>query len=215
MDVHVEQVQEDGPRAFDRIAWPVLTERLLLRPSQPEDADRLFDIRVQEPVSRWLTRWMTDREEWRTLHLEQKRLDTTVIVELDGVVIGDLMIRIEDAWAQTEVADRAKGVQAELGWVIDPAHAGRGYATEAVRAALRLSFRELGLRRVVAHCFADNTASWRLMERVGMRRETHTVRESLHRDLGWLDGYSYALLADEWEASEPAEDAGTAAGAAR
>ena len=36
------------------------------------------------------------------------------------------------------------------------------------------------------------------MERVGMRRELHTVRESLHRSGQWPDGMGYALLADEW-----------------
>ena len=70
--------------------------------------------------------------------------------------------------------------------------------TEAVRELLRACFEDLGVRRVVAHCFAANTGSWRLMERLHLRRETHTVRDSLHRDGEWLDGYSYALLADEW-----------------
>jgi len=56
----------------------------------------------------------------------------------------------------------------------------------------------LGLRRVTASCFAANEATWRMMERVGMRREVHTVRDSLHRSGAWLDGFGYALLADEW-----------------
>lgn len=51
---------------------------------------------------------------------------------------------------------------------------------------------------MTAHCFADNAASWHLMERVGMRRELRTVRDSLHRSGAWLDGMGYALLADEW-----------------
>ncbi len=51
---------------------------------------------------------------------------------------------------------------------------------------------------MTANCFAANDASWRLMERVGMRRELHTVRESLHRSGQWPDGMGYALLADEW-----------------
>jgi RimJ/RimL family protein N-acetyltransferase len=55
---------------------------------------------------------------------------------------------------------------------------------------------------VTANCFADNVASWRLMERVGMRRELHAVRESLHRSGKWLDGLGYALLADEWHQPE-------------
>ena len=105
-----------------------------------------------------------------------------------------------DGWAQAEVAEQAKQVQGELGWVLHPAHHGHGYATEALTEVLRLCFEVLGLRRVTAGCFAANEPSWRLMERLGMRRETHTVRESLHRTEGWLDGLEYALLAEEWRA---------------
>jgi RimJ/RimL family protein N-acetyltransferase len=99
---------------------------------------------------------------------------------------------------QLDVAEQARGAQAELGWVVAPTHSGRGYATEAVRELLRYSFDDLGVGRVVANCFLDNTASWPIMERVGMRREAHAVRESLHRSGAWLDTVTYALLADEW-----------------
>jgi len=108
------------------------------------------------------------------------------------------MLRRDDPWAQLEMTDQARGTQAELGWVLDPAHSGHGYATEAVRELLRHCFQDLGVRRVTANCFLDNDTSWRLMERVGMRRETHAVRESLHRPGHWLDTVAYALLADEW-----------------
>jgi len=125
-------------------------------------------------------------------------LAKTLIVELEGEVIGDLMLAVEDAWAQTEIAQQAQGALADLGWVLHPDHAGHGYATEAVRELIRLCFEDLGLRRVTANCFADNTASWRLMERVGMRRETYAVKESLHRSGEWLDTMGYGLLAEEW-----------------
>ena len=121
-----------------------------------------------------------------------------MIVELEGRIIGDFMLKIEDAWAQAEVADQARGQQAELGWVLDPAFTGHGYATEAARELLRVCFQDLGVRRVVAGCFADNDASWRLMERIGMRRESHTLRDGLHRSGQWLDGYTYGVLAEEW-----------------
>lgn len=91
-------------------------------------------------------------------------------------------------------------MQAELGWCLDPEYSGHGYAAEAVTALLRICFDDLGLRRVRAECFADNTASWRLMERLHFRRETHTVREALHHSGRWLDGFGYAMLADEWRA---------------
>jgi hypothetical protein len=90
-------------------------------------------------------------------------LPKTLVIEFDGEVIGDLMLAVSDAWAQAEVVEQAREVQAELGWAL-----------------------------------ADNEASWRLMERVGMRREQHAVAESLHRSGAWLDGLGYALLADEW-----------------
>jgi RimJ/RimL family protein N-acetyltransferase len=54
------------------------------------------------------------------------------------------------------------------------------------------------VRRVTANSFLDNEASWRLMERVGMRREVHAIRESLHRSGRWLDTVGYAILDEEW-----------------
>lgn len=115
--------------------------------------------------------------------------------------MGDLMVKVEDAWAQREVRDRGRGVQAELGWALAPAATGRGFATEAVREVIRTCFSDLGLRRLTANAFADNEASCRLAERVGMRRESYCVGESLHRDLGWVDSVGYALLASGWMGS--------------
>lgn len=183
-------------RVLDRA---LTTDRLRLRPATAEDTDATWGFRQLDSVNEWLGGCPPDLDGYRTLFTGPERLATTVIVELhDGTVIGDFMLRREDAWAQVDVADRAAGTQAELGWVLDPAHTGHGYATEAVRALIDFSFTDLGVRRVVANCFLDNDTSWRLMERVGMRREAHLVRESLHRSGAWLDTVAYALLADEW-----------------
>ena len=94
--------------------------------------------------------------------------------------------------------EQAAGTVAEIGYVFDPAYVGQDYATEAVREELRSCFEDIGVRRVIAQCFADNEPSWRLMERLGMRREQHTKKDSLHRNGEWLDGMMYALLAEEW-----------------
>lgn len=184
--------------SLSALAWPKRTERLVLRPALSTDAEATWRFRRLESVCRWLTVLPTSLESYRITFTDPARLATTLVVELDGRVIGDLMLRVEDAWAQREIADRARGTQAELGWVIDPEFAGKGYATEAVRALLRVSFEELGLRRVVAACFVDNESSWRLMERVGMRRELHAVGDALHRSGAWLDTYGCAMLASEW-----------------
>jgi RimJ/RimL family protein N-acetyltransferase len=185
----------------DDVDWPVRTQRLLLRPAALDDLDATWAMRQLDSVSRWLTRAPQSLEEYRTQFEDPESLAKSLVIELGGEVIGDLMVAVGDAWAQAEVTDQAKGVQADLGWVLHPDHGGRGFATEAVREVLRICFEDLGLRRVTAGCFAANEASRRLMERLGMRREVHAVRESLHRSGEWLDGYGYALLAEEWRGS--------------
>jgi RimJ/RimL family protein N-acetyltransferase len=192
--------------SVDHLRRPVRTRRLTLRAASPEDADVTWRYRSLPSVGEWLTELPTDIDAYRVRFTDPARLATTVILEHDGTLIGDFMLRVEDAWAQAEVADRARNGQAELGWVLDPAFTGRGYATEAVRELLRLCFEAFGVRRVVANCFLDNVASWRLMERVGMRRELHAVAESLHRDGRWLDTVGYAILADELVRPVPAPE---------
>jgi RimJ/RimL family protein N-acetyltransferase len=187
---------------LDTLEWPVRTRRLLLRRAGREDLDATWDFRRLAAVHDWLGAATTTYDAYRERYLREKRLADLLIVELDGRVIGDLMLKVQDGWAQEEVADRAKSVQGELGWAFDPAFGGKGYATEAVRALIGLCFGPLGLRRLHADCFLGNEPSWRLMERLGMRRELHSRKESLHRTKGWLDGLSYALLAEEWDAGQ-------------
>ncbi|HEY5784108.1 MAG TPA: GNAT family N-acetyltransferase [Microlunatus sp.] len=173
------------------------TARLTPRPATVGDLAETWQFRQLPAVSRWLTRAPATLMEYCIQFLEMDSLAKTVIIELDGQVIGDLMLQIEDGWGQAEAAERARGTQGELGWVLHPQHTGHGYASEAVDALLDLAFSDLKLRRVMASCFAENDASWRLMERVGMRREAYNFQDSLHRSGAWLDGLTYALLAEE------------------
>jgi len=197
----ISEVRTQHPvrSALDR---PLQTERLTLRPATADDADPTWRFRRLESVNEWLTGSPADLDGYRELFVTPARLATTLVIERGhdaaAPIIGDLMLRREDAWGQREVADQARDTQAELGWVLDPAHTGYGYATEAVRELLRHCFQDLGVRRVTANCFLDNESSWRLMERVGMRRELHAVGESLHRSGRWLDTVGYAILAEDW-----------------
>ena len=202
--LEVRGTEPAGPQATGRpvLGHPMHTARLTLRPATADDADPTWQYRHLDSVNEWLTGCPADIDAYRAQFADPPRLATTVVIQLGhhpaAPVIGDFMLRREDAWAQLEMADEARGAQAELGWVLDPAHTGHGYATEAVRELLRYCFDELGVRRVVANCFLANETSWRLMERLGMRRELHAVRESLHRSGQWLDAVGYALLAEEW-----------------
>lgn len=59
----------------------------------------------------------------------------------------------------------------EVGWRLAAEHWGQGYAYEAARAALHFGFAQLGLAQIVSFTTVSNRRSWRLMERLGMRRD--------------------------------------------
>lgn len=184
--------------AVPALAHPLRTGRLTLRPATTADADVAWACRRLETVGEWLTEMPTDLQAYRATFADPTRRAATVIVEHDGAVIGDFMLRLDAPWAQAEVHDQDRGRHAELGWVLDPAHAGHGCATEAVRALLGYCFDELGVHRVIATCFLADDTSRRLMEHLGMRREGHAVADSLHQSGQRLDTLTYALLATEW-----------------
>ena len=177
------------------VEWPVSTPRLTLRRATPEDADVVLSYRSAPSVAEWVG---PPPDDFHERFVAPERLDLLLVIEREGAVIGDLMVKIGDAWAAPSMKSQVEGVQAELGWSLRPEETGQGYATEAVEAAIRLCFDDLGLRRVTADCFAGNVPSYRLMERVGMRRETASVQDGLTPSGEWMGGYGYALLADEW-----------------
>jgi RimJ/RimL family protein N-acetyltransferase len=59
----------------------------------------------------------------------------------------------------------------EVGWRLAAEHWGKGYATEGARAALAHGFVTLGLARIVSMTVISNVRSWRVMERLGMKRD--------------------------------------------
>ncbi len=84
-----------------------------------------------------------------------------------------------------------------IGYSMDQDHTGRGYMTEAVRLAVRHAFQDLMLHRVEAVVHPSNTASIRLLEKVGFKREG-LARKSLKVQGRWLDHYYYAILEEDW-----------------
>jgi RimJ/RimL family protein N-acetyltransferase len=87
----------------------------------------------------------------------------------------------------------------ELGYQLYPAFWGRGLATEGARALIESAFGRLHLDRVVATTMADNAASWRVLEKCGMRR----VRTFYYPDADLMPGaehgdFVYELTRDDW-----------------
>lgn len=179
-------------------ALRIRTARISIRPAAIGDIETTWGYRRLPEVTEFLPRAPDTLPLYAEQFLASPRLERTLVIEHDGTLVGDLYLFVHDADGQAETSGDRAGRQAEIGWVLDPVYAGRGLATEAVEALLRLCFEDLGVHRVVASCYALNEASWRLMERVGMRRETRTLRSHLHRARGWSDLLGYALLDQEW-----------------
>jgi RimJ/RimL family protein N-acetyltransferase len=131
---------------------------------------------------------------WSRSTLEEEGQLVMLGVELAATsqLVGDVMLR----WTST------KNRSGEIGYVFDPAHQGRGYATEAVLAVLRLAFEELGLHRVIARIDARNGPSIALSERLGLRREAHLIENDWVRG-EWTDEVNFAMLENEWRLLQP------------
>jgi len=178
---------------------PLRTDRLLLRAFTAGDLAALTAYRSRPDVTRFLyhdpyddaaARAALDRLRRRTaLRAPGDGLNLAIVLPETGEVAGDVLL----IWTS---ADHRQG---EIGYVLHPDHAGRGYATEAARELLRLGFEGLGLHRIVGRLDARNTASARVLERLGMRREAH-LRENEFVKGEWTDELVYALLDREWRA---------------
>ena len=92
--------------------------------------------------------------------------------------------------------------EAEIGWILHRDYWKQGFGTEMGKRILEFGFSELGLHRITAHCDAENYGSYRVMERIGMRREGCFLEArpaNKYSDKKYGDEYSYAILKDEWE----------------
>jgi ribosomal-protein-alanine N-acetyltransferase len=93
--------------------------------------------------------------------------------------------------------------RAELGYWIGVPFWRRGYATEAARAVVEFGFANLGLHRIHAHYFAENTASGRVLEKIGMLREGR-LRNHFQKWNRFIDVENCGILAEEFQEAERA-----------
>jgi len=94
-------------------------------------------------------------------------------------------------------------INPEIGWIVHRDYWRQGFGSEIGRALLALCFDTLKLRRVIAACNDRNIGSYRVMERIGMRKEGQLVaaqpgNSALNYE--WCDTLLYAMLQDEWHA---------------
>lgn len=175
----------------------LLTERLVVRTFAPEDWRDLHEYLSQEEVVRFEPEEPQDEAHCREI-AEKWSAGTTfwaVCLRNEGKMIGHVY------FAQREPKEWQTW---EIGYVFNPQFHGSGYATEACRAVMQRAFDELGAHRIVAMCDPLNAPSWRLLERLHMRREGHFLKNGFFRRTpdgqpAWHDSFEYAILADEWK----------------
>jgi ribosomal-protein-alanine N-acetyltransferase len=90
----------------------------------------------------------------------------------------------------------------EIGYRLSAHVHRRGLGFAACTALATFLFRDVGVRKLVAYCAADNEPSWRLMAKLGMQREA-CLREHTFLDGAWRDELVYGLLAREWAPARP------------
>lgn len=86
----------------------------------------------------------------------------------------------------------------ELGYVLNENYQHRGYGSTASKAIIEYMFNN-GVHRIYAECAPQNTCSWKVMEKIGMKREAHFIKNvSFHKDKNgepiYWDTYVYAVL---------------------
>lgn len=174
----------------------ITTERLLLRPVGPADAEYLH-ARRNDPAAAELQAWELPYPLNRAEQLLEANArlggptnDEWYMIGIDagGEPIGDLAVHL--TW---------QGRSAEIGYTLASKHWGSGYAVEAVAALVEYLFDTLEVTRVSAMLHPDNVASAQVLERTGFLFEGHT-RSSYWVNDEVSDDFVYGMIRADWEA---------------
>ena len=171
------------------------TAHLMLRPFAPQDAAScLRNWAADEEIYRYLSAQPQTAEEVREwlssaddAYADPRTYYWAIEETRSGEVIGELFV--DDFGTSSRWC--------ELDWKVGTAFQGKGYATEAARAVLEYLIREVGFHRIEAKCCVENTASERVMQKLGMAKEG-VLRERFYgKDGRWHDLVEYSLLAHD------------------
>ena len=144
----------------------IKTRRLILRPMRLQDADVVFRSYASDPVATRYLAWTTHKRVVETRAFLRQAVRTWrdgteylwAMILRDGTLIGSIGIR-------------PGAIRAEIGYVVNRAYWGNGYTTEAARALVKWLQTQKNIYRIWATCDVDNTASARVLEKVGMTLE--------------------------------------------
>ena len=179
----------------------LITPRLILRDFEEDDWSALHAFRSDPDVARYMD-WEPETpartRSWVLATIPHNRArprfsyNLSIVRRADERIIG---------WIGIGVPSRRSAYEREydFGYALARAYWGQGYMTEALRALLRFAFDKLRAQRVFGECDARNIASARVMEKAGMRRETH-FRHRYAAAGDEQDNFRYAIHDHEWQA---------------
>lgn len=169
---------------------------LVLRDFEGSDTDGVLAIVGDDRVTYWLSFASRDRDE------AQSMLDGILERQLDTPRSEYYLAITESAAPEVVIGFVRLGLggvkAADLGYALRPEWQGRGIARAAVSRMIEFGFGDLGLHRLTANIGPQNTASMRLVESLGFRREG-TIRDHVHTNGAWRDSASFSLLEGEWQ----------------
>lgn len=167
----------------------IRTERLVIRRFRPEDVEAFTAYRSDPDVARY--------QSWEAFTRAQAETFVEEIASLDPGIPGQwYQFAIADPTTDGLIGDTALFVdagdptQGEIGFTLAPAHQGKGYATEAVRATIDYAFGRLDVEVVVGVTDARNAPSIALLERIGM---THVSSAHVEFKDDWCDEHTYEM----------------------
>ncbi|MEN6372913.1 MAG: GNAT family protein [Armatimonadota bacterium] len=177
------------------ITMPVITGRLIIREFTPADWEAFHEYSTQpdvlqfhkfSPESELDTRRFLDEIIASQSDSPRRRFEMAVTLKTEGQVIGGCGLYL-----------LPRHDQAAIGYVLNRNFWGFGYATEVAEALLRAAFTDMGIHRISTWCDTENSRSAKVLEKIGMRREGHFIKDRQHAGK-WRDSYSYAILEEEW-----------------
>lgn len=169
------------------------TDRLIIRRFKESDWKDLYEYLSDSDVVRFEPYDVYNEKEsmQEAVNRAKNPIFWAVCIKETGKLIGNLSFQKQDfdTW--------------ELGYVFNRKFQKKGFATEAAKALIGYSIKELNARRIIAMCSPENEASWNLLERLKMRREGHLLQNVYFKTDEnnkpiWLDTYEYGVLTSEW-----------------
>ncbi len=173
------------------------TNRLILREFRKSDLNPVYEY-ISDPQAAMYMTWSDAMTRKDTAHFIKRsisyqnqqprgKFELAITLKDKDIPIGGCGLRVESFLHK----------KADIGYIINRKYWGNGYATEASRRLILLGFKELGLHRIFATCDVKNTASIRVLEKLGMTREA-LFREDYFIHRKWRSSFMYAILESEY-----------------